>query len=482
MTILTSPSLLRASGPRDCPPRFSTPRTDRRTLGPKVGEVARMLGTPLMPWQQHVVDVALELEDDGTPAYREVVLLVPRQSGKTTLDLSVSTHRAMWHESVSVYAAQTRNDAREKWEDEFVKRLDRSPIGKARPKPYRVRKQNGREAVMWRNGSRFGITANTEKSGHGPTVDLAMIDEAFSHSDSRLEQAFKPAMATRLLAQLWVKSTAGKHRLASPYLWGKVEAGRERVVEGRTSGVCYFEWSAPDDADRGDPETWWRCMPALGRTVAVSTIAADFESMDPTEFDRAYLDRWGSLTAESVIPWDRWKARQVLVELDGPYAWGVDVAPDGSSAAICVAGRSGSNAGVDVAEHRPGSGWVPDELARMTRDHGASAVVIDPAGPAMSLIPELEQRGVDVRLVSVRDHAAAAQGFLDAVMNATVDHSGPPELDAAVQGAARRMSGDVWLWARRQATVDITPLVAAALALYGARTAPVPVVSELQIW
>jgi hypothetical protein len=43
---------------------------DRRTVGPKVGLVARALGMPLMPWQQYVADVGGEVDDAGRFATR----------------------------------------------------------------------------------------------------------------------------------------------------------------------------------------------------------------------------------------------------------------------------------------------------------------------------------------------------------------------------------------------------------------------------
>jgi hypothetical protein len=48
-----------------CPPKFGTPRNlDRPTFGGRAAEVAKALGKPFMPWQQHVADVALEYDPD----------------------------------------------------------------------------------------------------------------------------------------------------------------------------------------------------------------------------------------------------------------------------------------------------------------------------------------------------------------------------------------------------------------------------------
>jgi phage terminase large subunit-like protein len=139
-----------------------------------------------MPWQQDVVDVAMELDPEtGRPVYREVILTVPRQSGKTTLILAMAVHRALGfgRRQTIRYAAQTRNDARQKWEDDHVVTLENSVFRKL----FRTRKTNGNEAILWRNGSQHGIVANTEKSGHGSTLDLGFIDEAFAQVDHRME-------------------------------------------------------------------------------------------------------------------------------------------------------------------------------------------------------------------------------------------------------------------------------------------------------
>jgi hypothetical protein len=461
----------------DCPPRFATPRNpDRLTLGPKAGEVASQLGKPFMPWQQYVADVALEVDPvTGLLVYREIVLLVPRQSGKTTLILATAVHRALaWATKQNiVYTAQTRNDARKKWEDDHLPLLDLSPIGKRKPKPYRSRMTNGNEALIWRhNGSMYGISASGETSGHGPTLDLGFIDEAFAQKDSRMEQAFKPAQITRDDPQVWVVSTAGRTPGTSPYLWGKVESGRARCAEGHHPGVAYFEWSAADDADREDPETWWATMPALGHTITEAAVRADFESMDPAEFDRAYLNRWNPNAADSVIPSAAWAAAAGDGKMADPVSLAVDVSPDGASAAIAAAGAVGDGFGVEIISHGPSTDWVVAELACIVERNSPKCVMVAAGSPAVALVPELERAGVTVSVVSVADHKSACGHLLSSVVEGRCAHRGQPELDTAVASASRRISGDGWLWSRRSSSVDISPLVAVGLAAWGHLTGP----------
>ncbi len=137
--------------------------------------------------------------------------------------------------------------------------------------------------------SSVGITASGESSGHGQTLDLGVIDEAFAQKDERLVQAFRPAMMTRPSAQLWIVSTMGHED--SLFFHDRVDDGRARVEAGERSGVAFFEWSAHDDDDPDEASTWWSCMPALGYTVNEATIRADHDGMPPDEFARAYLNR-----------------------------------------------------------------------------------------------------------------------------------------------------------------------------------------------
>src|SRR5437588_143676 len=368
------PATLLPSSKLSCPPRWTTPRTDRPTLGPKVAKIAELIGSPLMPWQRHVADVALEVDPDtGLLVYREVVLTVPRQSGKTLLLLCAMVHRAQGfgRRQRILYTAQTRNDARRKWEDEHVEVLNRSPL-----KPlFKVRKSNGSEAIHWRNGSMHGITSSTEKAGHGETLDMGVIDEAFAQEDSRLEQGLRPTMITRAQPQLLVVSTAGTRK--SVYLRGKVDAGRTRADLGLTDSVAYFEWSAPPDADPGSVETWRACMPALcptglpcrcdpnGRwrhTIDEGAIRANFEGMSLSEFRRAFLNQWPDDAPEEwlVIPRAAWEAQlDPASEAADPVAFAIDANPERSAAAILMAGeRPGGGRHVETVEHRPGTGWV----------------------------------------------------------------------------------------------------------------------------
>ena len=456
-------------GSETCLPRWATPRTpSRRTLGAAAANVAEALGKSLMPWQQQVLDTALEVDDDGKFVYRQVILTVPRQSGKTTLLLVLLLLRAISEPRQNIrYTAQNGTDARKKFIDDWLPELTPSKFGAL----FRVRLTNGHEALLFRNGSQFTLLATTLKSGHGGTIDLGILDEAFAHPDARLEQALGPAMITRPQPQLWIVSTAGTFE-QSPYLWDKVEKGRQIVEAGINSNVAYFEWSADEGADPGDEATWWTCMPALGRTIPLEAVRADFESMSLSEFRRAFLNQWVTQANDPVIPLDIWNelTDEASQPLD-PVAFSYDITPDRSKAAIAVGGkRDDGKFHVEVVDERRGTGWVVPRLIELYQSQQPSAIVCDPAGPAGSLLPDLERAGIPVVVINAKEHAQACGMLYDAAMQGTVHHLGDPTLTAALDGAVKRPLGDAWAWSRKTSSVDIAPLVAVTLALWGTQT------------
>ncbi len=453
----------------DCPPRFSTPRTpSRKTDGAIVARIAAALHTNLMPWQRRVADVALERREDGQLAYREVIVHVPRQQGKSRLLLTLMLARALSQPQQKVrYTAQSGLMARTKLVDDWLPELQSSPLAST----FTTRLVNGSEALRFENGSRIELVSTSRKSAHGLVVDLALVDEAFALTDNRMEQSLKPAMVTRPSPQLWVVSTAGTP-VDSPFLWSKVEAGRQLAAAGLDSGVAYFEWSASEDAEIGDPAVWAACMPALGRTVPLEAIESDFASMQPGEFARAYLNQWRAPSSEPVIDAEEWRAlADPETPSPRPEVLAIDVSPDRSSACIAGAARtSGGRIHVGVLEHGSGVHWVPDRAAELFRDNSISQVVVDSIGPAAALTQSLEEAHVRrITLTTARQMAEACGMLFDAVKGRTIAHRGTPELTAAVDGARKRQLGDAWAWSRRGSSNDITPLVSVTLAHWARR-------------
>ena len=187
------------------------------------------------------------------------------------------------------------------------------------------------------------------------------------------------------------------------------------------------------------------------------------------EFARAYLNRRTQAGA-SVIDIAAWQAvRDTSSQLKGLPCFSLDVTPDRAWSSIGVAGwRADRRVHVEVVDHRPGTDWVVERLHELDRQWSPWPVVVDPAGPAGSLLVDLAALGVRTETLAARDYAAACGQFYDAVtsVHPTLAHLDQPVLNIAAASARKRVLGDAWAWARKVGG-DISPLVAVTLARYG---------------
>jgi len=437
-----------------------------------------------MPWQQYVADVILEVDPEtGLLWYDEWTLTVPRQSGKSTLLLPYFVWRAeashlLGGRQRMFYAAQSKNDAVDKFDEEYLEQLAAAPVMRGR---YRVTNHQGRKRIRFQSGSIVTPEATERASGHGKPLDAGILDEAFSQPDSRVEDAWVPAMLTKEQAQFGVTSTAGENKLRSPYLWRKVAAGRRLVERADPSSTrAYFEWSAAPGLDPEDPATWWSCMPALGHTQTERKVAARLQACldDPDDgmpgFERGYLNRWAD-EVELERPWVFDKV-QWFAQVDkectraGGHALSVDVAPDRRSSAISMTAlRPDGQPWSKVVRHGPGVDWVLAEVKELSQRR-PDVVVIDGVGPVSSMRDDLEDAVGGRSMVKVLTTADVADAFgqmTDALATAQWWHTGQTELDDAVAGATTRMlPGGRTTLDRRSSEDDITPIVAVLNSAY----------------
>lgn len=450
-------------------PSYYTPRSARDTIGGQFAAAFRMVeGQPPMPWQRMVYDLAGEIDPrTGLLWYREVVLLVVRQAGKTSTSRGKITHRCLTEPgSFVLYTAQNRNKSLARLKRSFFGPLSRSPLARELAPP---RWAAGSEAVRFRNSSEIFIDAPTKKTAaHGDTLPEAHIDEAFAHHDARIEAAVNPTMITVAGAQKWVMSAAGDSD--STYLWGKVEAGRARCLAGNHGRILYVEFSAPPTADRDDPATWLATHPAIGHTIDLENLQAEHDGMDPDEFNRAYLGWWPTASSRPwVIPKAAVEACMVdeddTDEWTGIPAWSIDVSPSRDQASIgLAAAHPAARCWVECVAHEPGTGWVIGHLERLSAQFGGRDVALDGSGPAAAMTEDLQGAGFTVHRYGVAERARAIGAIYDDFLAGAIVHGGRQGFLDALKAAVARPVDDVTVWARRRSEDDITEAYAVTLA------------------
>jgi hypothetical protein len=291
------------------------------------------------------------------------------------------------------------------------------------------------------------VLDNTPSAGHGKTLDLAIIDEAFADQGEMREQALLPAMATRESPQIWNVSTAGTQ--ASTYLKRKVEIGRAAVKADLREGIAYFEWSILEDEDVDDPAVHERRMPAYGVTIFADYIAHARRTMTDGDFRRAIGNQWTE-TEERIIPAEWWRAVcSHEVRTESPL-FVVEARPDHSQACVVKADSSGN---VELVAVRPGVDWlrvvVPEKVGKSVQ------LVVDGHGPVAHIADDLERLGHKVTRLDSLGIRKACGRFFDAVADQKIHVRTDDRLAAAVAAAAKKLTVDSWSWHREAPGGDL---------------------------
>jgi hypothetical protein len=479
-------------------PRIFTPPlrklTPKTTLGFEVIEFAEeVLGIMLLPWQKWLLVHALELLPDATFRFRTVVVLVARQNGKSTLAQVL----ALWKLYVDgarlvIGTAQNLDIAEDVWKGAVEIAQE---VPELAEEIERVVQVNGKKALELTSGARYKVQTANRRGGRGLSGDLVILDELREHQTWDAWAAVTKTTLARAEAQVWALSNAGDsssvvlrflrraaHKAVGDPdgLWEKDDLlvadevtddiGDSLADLEDDDSLGLFEWSAHPDRSVHDRDGWDEANPSLGHTITERAISSAIRT-DPEPVARTeVLCQWVDGSMETVIPDERWrdgapKQDEPVAELVSAIIPSVDVAPGQSSGAIAVAGlRADGFEQVEIIAHEPGMSWIIPRLLDVVAKHHLPMRVAMMRGPGGALVPDLVKAGFEVEYLGGDKASSACGGFFSAVMEGRLKHLDDASLNAAVGGAARRMSGDAWTWTRKDSTSDISPLVAATAA------------------
>lgn len=455
-----------------------------------VAEVgARMQNLPLLEQGENVVRVLEAKDADGLPAYPSTGILMPRRSTKTTSIWNVLLGRlATIPEYKVVTTAQDGTRARRRFR-EVARSLEANGFEDA---GHKIRWANGDEALELANGSRLWVVPPNSGAFRGEAADAMLFDEAGEYdpvrSDDLLEGAL-PLLDTRPMGQAIIAGTPAKSRAG--LLWATLAKGR---VGSPATGIVDYSIRDDEEAyvevEAGTPgavqwnRRWFaldeqvirRVHPGIGTLTTWAKMQDRFATMGPISFDREYMCRFPFDNTTTAIDMDAWGKAEVASELlPDRFGLAYDVSPDGGSAAILAGWRDGAGVGyVTILEHRQGVSWVPKKVHAIASKYRIP-VRYDSIGANHGPATEI-QRLKNVLLVpgAGRDAMAAAQQIVSNLADGRLRHFGQTSLTSAAEGAAWRQGDGGRYFARTASANDITPMVAASLALWQFDQMPAP--------
>lgn len=406
---------------------------------------------------------------DGRWASRLVGISTPRQNGKSQLIVARALAGILlFGEKTIICSAHQTDTAREVFQRLLDVIEDNPAVSK---RVDSVMKALNREYIRFKGGQTIRIKARSVSGSRGFSADCLLLDEA-QILGRPAWSSILPTMSARDNPQAWLLGTP-----PTPQDDGEVFSQlRTQALEKSGRRIAYLEWSAAQDSNLDDEESWRAANPAYGTRIQREAIEAERSSMSDEQFAMERLGMWSADSVARVIDQDSWAA--VADEASMPVerlTLAVDVTPNRSMASIGFAGsRADGKWHVALVDSRKGVDWVVPVINDLASKNRLHAVVVDELS---GLVDERHGRfyltGTNVMVTLAasegRDMAIACAKFFDAVMDRSVRHADQPQVNVALSVARKRPLGGGWAWNRKDEESDITPIVAETLALWGAR-------------
>lgn len=461
-------------------PRVHVAPRSADTFGDLASDLAGDYGLVPDDWQRLILDDWLAVAG-GRWASLKCGLSVPRQNGKNgALEVRelfgmIGRGEKILHTAHQVKTAQKHFRRLKHF---FGKKTDdpSANFPELNALVAELRNVNGQEAIFLKNGGSVEIVARSQGSGRGFTVDVIVCDEAQDMSDDDLEALLSTSSAGPLGDPQWLFTGTPPGPRANGEVFTR---NRADALDGKARKSCWHEWSAEIGDDLDEPAVWVKANPGLvsGRLL-LDVVEGERSTFSDEGFMRERLGMWATASTQQVIGTESWLLAEDLhsVAVD-ELALAIDVAPELTSASVALAGRRADGTWhVELDEQRNGADWVPGYVARLLQANPqVRGLVVDVGSPAAAIVDDLVQAKLKVTTPTVRDVGAACARFVDGIRLGEVRHIGQAQLDLALAVARKRQLGStgLWAWNRKNTASDITPLVAATLALWGAQNSTV---------
>lgn len=458
----------------------------------------------MFPWQRWLLIHALELnpDDSGSFRFRNIVVLVARQNGKSTLSQVLSLF-ALYVLGIDLVlgTAQDLDTAEEVWEGALDIIEETPELAALADKPIRV---NGKKTIRLLTGERYKVKAANRRAGRGLSSDLILLDELREHTTWDAWGAITKTTRARQNPQVWALSNAGDaSSLVLRHLRVKAHAAlgdpdgiaetadgplvdadgvdelEELLGDDLEDGLAIFEWSAPPGCAIDDRDGWAQSNPSLGYMITERTIASEMATDPEWVFRTEVLCQWSEGSLVGPFPPGSWEAGtdpESKMTAETARAWCVDVSHDRGMAYIAVAGlREDGDPHVEVVAQRAGTSWVADWFTEKDSRRQWPVAVQWRGAPVSSLIPDLEAiEGLELLEWQGSALGAATGAFYDAVRAETAEgeqahrvwHRPQPVLDVAAATAVIKPLGESYVWSRAKSPTDAAPLIAVTGALW----------------
>lgn len=452
-------------------------------LADKTIQLLEYYGIQLLQWQKAILYRWMAVEQDENGEWKWVNtdcgLLVPRQNGKSELIIARIIGGMVFLGEALIYTAHSDNtvseikrrvqrffyDAEEEIRDMLTEEFDKEP--------------KSLDYVELRNRGRCVFRTRTRTNGLGTTNDVLLLDEDQEETDAQ-QEALLPTIAS------------GKNQNHQTIRAGTPPSGggsgtvflrmRRNVIEGKTTEICWQEWSVETITDPKDEDAWYETNPSLGYFLMKSAVKSEAQKMAVDSFNKMRLGWIAGVESMRAIADEQWTplaVKEVHLPENPNLVYTVKFAPDGSAVSLAVGViMPNGKIHIEIINRKPmsaGTGWIVMWLMAEARWRRANKIIIDGAAGTQLLVEELvrsvPKMSKRILTPNAREAGAAYADFYSGIENAQLTHYDQPVLNVSVRTVKKRSIGKDGMFGYASMNPDIQsdPTEAVALAYYGAR-------------
>lgn len=398
----------------------------------------------------------------GKLRYRQVLISLGRQNGKTVLGGGLALDALVFHKGDVTSIASSYDQATIIYDR--VKHVIDSFGWLAK----RFKKTTETRGIAKSDGTgKYKVSPAKEGALQGKPFVRVLLDEGHLAKKGIWTAATKGTTAMDDATVIMI-TTAGDQTSETLIELYKSAA---RAIEGDPSLERFgaFIWEAPTNAPLDSGSAIMAANPAVacGR-VPLERVLTDIATQPENEVRRYTLNQFVSGTAASWLPGELFKAAtgKGITNPQG-VVFAIDRSRNWEYATIAAANSNGDLQETELVASfvAPTEQMLYNELTRLYTTHSPRAIVMDDR-QFPSLSKRLKLAGIPVWQLWTKEVSAACSVVYAMFATNTVRHNNDPLLTVQTQNGITKYSGETWLISREKSLGEIDALMATVFALY----------------
>jgi phage terminase large subunit-like protein len=423
---------------------------------------------PLDPWQKWLLRHVLERypadhpEHPGELRYRQVVISMARQQGKSVLAGGLALDALAFHKGDVISLASSREQAT------IIYTRVKHVIDKTLWLAKRFKKTTETRGIAKTDGSgKYKVAPARESAMQGITMVRCILDEGHL-AKTGIWTAAKKGTSAIDNAMVIMITTAGDAE--SKTLIDLYHAADQAIADPASNErFGAFIWEASANSELTDPDAIKAANPAVecGR-IPIERILQDITTSPEHEVRRYTLNQFISGSRETWLPGELFRAAagNGITDIQGSVL-AVDVTSNFGHATIAAAKKSGDRFETELVASlvSPTEDKLVEMIEDLWRKYYIEAVALDDRG-MHSLHRKLKERGVPVWNLWNKEINTACATVYAMFANNRLTHNNDPLLVLQNSHAVAKYVGEYWQVSRKESLGDVDSVMATIMALY----------------